>query len=309
MRTNTSVHKLFLLSLCFLAGSLCPSFAQIRVIGNEDMVNEIANLDPVKNLGTDHLEIIYESTVLDPEYRNKSRNLKTGYFILQVSNDHTLFRDYEDFKMDSVLSLLNFRVTIGRFNNLNDSIGANPVKKGTLHQDKRQEIWEEHAFAMGTYFYSEPLSDAAIPWTLYPEDTLSVADYKCHAATASFRGREWKAYFTEEIPVSEGPWKLRGLPGVILSADSQDGEIKYRAVVIRKGGNGMFFEDENKLNYLSLLNWHKLIARHRWDFFSSVGDMVKDLPKEQRTKLHTLFWNPEEKVLPEDFLRLFRVND
>ena len=34
-----------------------------------------------------------------------------------------------------------------------------------------------------------------------------------------FSGREWNVWFTEEIPVSLGPWKLNGLPGIILQAE------------------------------------------------------------------------------------------
>ena len=36
-------------------------------------------------------------------------------------------------------------------------------------------------------------------------------------ATTHFRGREWKVWFSEEIPLSLGPWKLGGLPGLILA--------------------------------------------------------------------------------------------
>ena len=59
---------------------------------------------------------------------------------------------------------------------------------------------------------------------------------KCNLATTKFRGREWKVWFTEEIPVSLGPWKLGGLPGLILKADADDDFIKFTAVSIRTEG-------------------------------------------------------------------------
>ena len=37
-------------------------------------------------------------------------------------------------------------------------------------------------------------------------------------ATTHFRGRDWKVWFSEEIPLPLGPWKLGGLPGLILAA-------------------------------------------------------------------------------------------
>ena len=59
-----------------------------------------------------------------------------------------------------------------------------------------------------------------IAWTL-SEDTVTVSSYLCQKATATFRGVEWHVCYTEEIPSSAGPWRLRGLPGLIVEAKSE----------------------------------------------------------------------------------------
>ena len=59
-----------------------------------------------------------------------------------------------------------------------------------------------------------------IAWTL-SEDTVTVSGYLCQKATATFRGVEWHVCYTEEIPSSAGPWRLRGLPGLIVEAESE----------------------------------------------------------------------------------------
>ena len=63
----------------------------------------------------------------------------------------------------------------------------------------------------------EPTPDIA--WTL-TEDTMTVSGYLCQQATATFRGVEWRVWYTDEIPSSAGPWRLRGLPGLIVKAES-----------------------------------------------------------------------------------------
>lgn len=59
-----------------------------------------------------------------------------------------------------------------------------------------------------------------IAWTL-TDDTLTVSGYLCQQATATFRGVEWHVWYTEEIPSSAGPWRLRGLLGLIIKAESE----------------------------------------------------------------------------------------
>ena len=59
-----------------------------------------------------------------------------------------------------------------------------------------------------------------IAWIL-SEDTMTVSGYLCQQATVTFRGVEWAVWYTEEIPSSAGPWRLRGLPGLIVKAESE----------------------------------------------------------------------------------------
>jgi len=71
-----------------------------------------------------------------------------------------------------------------------------------------------------TYYYLEPKSQLA--WKI-SEDTLSIAGIPCQKATVDFGGRRWEAWFAASIPISEGPYKFNGLPGLILKIkDSQE---------------------------------------------------------------------------------------
>jgi len=59
-------------------------------------------------------------------------------------------------------------------------------------------------------------------WTL-TDDTLTVSGYACKKASCEYGGRKWTVWYTEEIPSTAGPWKLHGLPGLIVKATDAEG--------------------------------------------------------------------------------------
>ena len=63
-------------------------------------------------------------------------------------------------------------------------------------------------------------------WRILPGDT-TIIGYKCQKAITVFRDREWIVWFTTDIPVSEGPWKLWGLSGLILQAEDSKHDFSF----------------------------------------------------------------------------------
>ena len=58
-----------------------------------------------------------------------------------------------------------------------------------------------------------------IEWTILNE-TKTIGDFETIAAEAYVNDRKWVVYFTLEIPINHGPWRLHGLPGLVLEAHS-----------------------------------------------------------------------------------------
>ena len=99
-------------------------------------------------------------------------------------------------------------------------------------------------------------------WTM-GDSTREVLGYTCQQATADFRGRRWTAWFAMDIPVSDGPWKLGGLPGLILEAYDEGQQHVFTAVGLERvkdeliifnrpfGGNHRY-EQTNRLDFLRM---------------------------------------------------------
>lgn len=97
-------------------------------------------------------------------------------------------------------------------------------------------VFKNHNDSMTTVYDVIGLGEYGVCTELFSELNWVVGDsikmvlgYECISATADYHGRCWTAWFTPEIPVNEGPWKLAGLPGLILEASDSTGQHSFIA--------------------------------------------------------------------------------
>lgn len=77
------------------------------------------------------------------------------------------------------------------------------------------------------YKYNEPKSD--LKWE-FSRDTMTIAGHLCNSATVEFGGRTWKAYYSTDIPIDDGPYKFCGLPGLIFKISDQSGTWDFSLI-------------------------------------------------------------------------------
>lgn len=82
-----------------------------------------------------------------------------------------------------------------------------------------------------TYLYVE--DNILFDWIIHP-DRKKILIYNCQKVTTIFRGREYEAWFTMDIPIKEGPYKFAGLPGLILQIQDTKGDYKYTCIGFQK---------------------------------------------------------------------------
>jgi GLPGLI family protein len=75
----------------------------------------------------------------------------------------------------------------------------------------------------------------SLTWKLEEGETKTILGYTCKKATGKTeRGNDIVAWYCEDIPVAAGPDQFSSLPGMILSIDSNKGEIVFTASAIDK---------------------------------------------------------------------------
>ena len=91
-----------------------------------------------------------------------------------------------------------------------------------------------------------------IKWTLSDERlrvgeqgsgiTLTVGGYLCKTAVCQLHGLKWTVRYAEDIPTTAGPWKLCGLPGLIVEAVSDDGIHRFTLTELQHATAPIFYE-------------------------------------------------------------------
>lgn len=105
-------------------------------------------------------------------------------------------------------------------------INSSPIMKHYIINPGAKKTQNIQCISSGFDAYQLDGTYQSLDWDI-EEDEKQIGDYLCQKATTSFAGRHYTAWFTTELPFSFGPWKLHGLPGLILEAHDDKNEVSF----------------------------------------------------------------------------------
>ncbi|GAA4784468.1 hypothetical protein GCM10023231_10230 [Olivibacter ginsenosidimutans] len=177
-------------------------------------------------LATAHYNFIY---VNDTTQRSKYHEEE---MILYIAKDASLYESNAGKQVNEQLlkqakdPAFDGNITIVGRGSTNESYFVRPAEKifKVVHKlGGRQYLLDEN--------YPE------INWKI-GQETKTIGGYTCQRADMHFRGRDYTAWFTPDLPFSYGPWKLSGLPGLILEASDSRNEVVFHYVGFDKVSGG-----------------------------------------------------------------------
>lgn len=184
------------------------------------------NIDKYDVLDSAQFEATYKLQVLhNPKAPNK---VIEDVCILQLGDKMTKSYSKTMYENDSVRTAWTKR---GARNTPSLQEGIIPIEVFKQYPSKDKCTVIRRASLSPVLMYEENMP--FFNWTIHPEK-LEILSYKCQRATMTFRGREYEAWFTLEIPFSEGPWKFGGLPGLILQLQDNEQHYIFECTGIKK---------------------------------------------------------------------------
>ncbi|ADR23490.1 hypothetical protein MATR_26560 [Marivirga tractuosa] len=184
---------------------------------------------------TAHAQSNFKATyklTYQPDSTNE-KNKESEIFLLYVNNELSKFLSYNNALRDSI------RLEIKKGNMTTEEIVQQTMSRPrTNFYVKINKIFQEsrienlHQVTTELYRYYQPLN--LMDWTI-GNQTKSINGYNCQKATTSYAGRDYVAWFDAEIPISDGPYKFYGLPGLIISVYDTQEHYKFDLVGLEKG--------------------------------------------------------------------------
>lgn len=154
--------------------------------------------------------------------------------------------------------------------------------------DKEELCVFEFSFDSGFLWVSDSLHP--MKWEM-DSSSKKVGELNCFKATCSFRGRNYTAWFSPDIPISKGPWKMGGLPGLIVELFDED-RILDVSFVKMTNGTKLVKIPTPKMNWNDFV---KLRKKSQEDFAASLRAEQKSDCLTCRTEISAIHFEALEK--------------
>ena len=163
-----------------------------------------------------HYEFFHINDTLNPDKPAQEE------LVLYLGQTSTLYGSYEFNRiLQNIEKQMNDAAFDGNLTIMTSRGYSSSSYYTQLHHHQFKQIYQSQG---AHYLVDEHFPE--IDWVI-GDESREIGGYQAQQATGWFGGREYVAWFTTELPFQGGPWKLQGLPGLILDAASSDGEVRF----------------------------------------------------------------------------------
>jgi len=184
----------------------------------------------IKTLGEVSYRFLYEQTETPDTL---APDVKTRYnMYLEVGDDISKYVDQRRVVIDSIRQIhQRQKIHPDKTSSLTLPL-LRSSNKEVIHKNyPKGKITTIDRIPFNYYIFEEQFITPE--WKLLAGDT-TICGYKCQKASTTFRGRNYIAWYTVNIPISDGPWKFAGLPGLIMKITDDAYHYSFVCIGIEK---------------------------------------------------------------------------
>nr|WP_319399690.1 GLPGLI family protein [uncultured Carboxylicivirga sp.] len=82
--------------------------------------------------------------------------------------------------------------------------------------------------------YYKLSEEITFDWKLTNKPDTLISNFLCKEAQTTYRGRKYNAWYSVSIPINDGPYKFRGLPGLIVKVEDVEKEHSFSLTSFEK---------------------------------------------------------------------------
>ncbi len=179
---------------------------------------------------------------------------------LDVSKDKSIFYGEKRMQRDSVMQR-NFQTKNFNFDRSQMDQYRTKINYQVEKDLAEQKVTFKNRIARDQYSYEE---DRALDWKILP-DIAQIGDYKAQKAEVDFGGRKWIAWFTQDVPVMDGPYKFSGLPGLIVKIEDSKGDYSFDLKETKKINELPTFQQRGNVVVVKRKDYEKQAEKYRKD--------------------------------------------
>jgi GLPGLI family protein len=153
-------------------------------------------------------KVEYEVNI-QPDSTNINSKVKLEKFSLYIGKEQSLFISNNRFKIDSIIYGANSSKDIALLMSMpQSSSNKRIIKNNILNKVITYDEISQNLYKIET-------NDKNLIWNIEKDTIIKDGNY-LRKATTKFKGRNYIAWFNYEIPITDGPYKFSGLPGLIF---------------------------------------------------------------------------------------------
>lgn len=239
------------------------NFSEIMGVSDFELLHRAYDLSKYEVLDTSRIIVFYKKEFLQDKEK-KAANIDT--MRLSVGTRYSVFFSNCLFHMDSVFTAYGCAKEYGGVGRYEGSTYYRDLTNGNIRVINRIPYMKN---SVVEYTQSSPDYN----WEMISDSVKSILGYRCLLAKAKYGGREWFAWFSPELPLDSGPWKLCGLPGLILKAEDTDHEYVFNAIALSpcKTEIKRYIWNSRTMTLSKWLDFARKMHAHPYDYVSNGG--------------------------------------